>query len=145
MDGNKKNEINEIHAGDIGTTSRLKSTETNHTLHEKGSSLTINPIVFPESRIILAIIVEDEANEEKISEALNDIQKEDPTIKSYYSKELKQLIIEGQGELHLNLVKWRLKNLYNLSINYVIIYRYTCILKNSNDLFSQQVLMKYFF
>jgi elongation factor G len=128
MDGNKKNAINEIHAGDIGTTSRLKSAKTNHTLHEKGSEITISPIVFPEARIILAIVVEDEANEEKVSEALNDIQKEDTTIKVYYSKELKQLIIEGQGELQLKLVKWRLKNLYKLSINYIqpkISYRET--------------------
>ena len=128
MDGNKKNPINEIHAGDIGTTSRLKSTQTNHTLCEKGQDIAIEPTIFPEARITLAIVVEDEANEEKVSEALNDIQKEDPTIKVYYSKELKQLIIEGQGELQLKLVKWRLKNLYKLSIDYIqpkISYRET--------------------
>ena len=128
MDGNKRNPVDKICAGDIGTTLKLKSTKTNHTLHEKGQDFTINPIVFPESRMILAIIVEDEANEEKVSEALDDIQKEDLTVKVYYSKELKQLIIEGQGELHLKLVKWRLKNIYKLSIDYMqpkISYRET--------------------
>ena len=58
-------------------------------------------------------------NDEKVGEALDDIQREDSTIKTYYSKELKQLIIEAQGELHLSLVKWRLKHLYKLNIDYI--------------------------
>jgi len=118
MDGNKRNPVDKIYAGDIGTTLKLKSTKTNHTLHEKGEDFAISPIEFPEPRVTMAIIVEDEANEEKVSEALDDIQREDPTIKVFYAKELKQLIIQGQGELHLSLVKWRLKHLYKLVIDY---------------------------
>ncbi len=118
MDGNKRNQVDKIYAGDIGTTLKLKSTKTNHTLHEKGQDFAISPIEFPEPRISMAIAVEDEANEEKVSEALDDIKREDPTINVFYAKELKQLIIQGQGELHLSLVKWRLKHLYKLAIDY---------------------------
>tara|TARA_B100001142_G_scaffold78746_1_gene79523 strand:- start:3595 stop:5703 length:2109 start_codon:yes stop_codon:yes gene_type:complete len=118
MDGNRRNPVQRIFAGDIGTTLKLKTTRTNHTLHDKKADFAISPIIFPEPRVTMAIVVKDETNEEKISEALDDIQREDPTIKVFYAKELKQLIIQGQGELHLSLVKWRLKHLYNLDIEF---------------------------
>ena len=72
MDGNKRNPVDKIFAGDIGTTLKLKNTRTNHTLHDKKVDFTISPIIFPEPRVTMAIVIQDEANED--NKDLTDIQ-----------------------------------------------------------------------
>ncbi len=128
MDGKTRNPVDKLVAGDIGATLKLKETYTNQTLHAKGYEMVINPIEFPEPRIRTAVIAHSKVDEEKIGEVLHKIRQEDPTLLVEYSKELRQLIISGQGEMHLTVCKWFLDNVYKLHTDFVtprISYRET--------------------
>jgi elongation factor G len=118
MDGKTRNPVDKLVAGDIGATLKLKDTFTNQTLHAKGFDVTIQPIEFPEPRIRTAVIAKSKNDDEKIGEVLQKIHQEDPTLEIEYSKELKQLIISGQGELHLAVCKWYLETVYKLHIDF---------------------------
>ncbi len=128
MDGKNRNPVDKLTAGDIGATLKLKATFTNQTLHAKGFDVSIDPIVFPEPRIRTAVIAKTKIDDEKIGEVLAKIHQEDPTILVEYSKELKQLILSGQGEMHLMVCKWNLENTYKLNVDFIpprISYRET--------------------
>ncbi len=119
MDGKNKHSVDELVAGDLGATVKLKNTHTNQTLHEKGVSYELQPMVFPEPRIRTAIRPKDKNDEEKLAEALREMREEDPTIVFEYSRELKQLIFSGQGELHFAVSEWKLKNIYDIEIEFI--------------------------
>jgi elongation factor G len=128
MDGRTRNAVDKLVAGDIGATLKLKDTGTNQTLHAKGFEVSINPIVFPEPRIRTAVIAHSKNDDEKIGEVLQKIHQEDPTLRVEYSRELRQLLVSGQGELHLMVCKWFLENVYKLHVDFVtprISYRET--------------------
>jgi elongation factor G len=118
MDGKSRTPVEKLVAGDIGATLKLKDTYTNQTLHAKGFDVTITPIEYPEPRIRTAVVAESKNDDEKIGEVLQKIHQEDPTLEVYYSKELRQLIIEAQGELHLSVCKWFLETMYKLHVSY---------------------------
>lgn len=118
MQGRKRESVDELIAGDIGATIKLKNTHINNTLAQKGFDIEIEPIKFPESRIRTAIVATKKGEEEKMAVALHHIQDEDPSLIVEHSSELKQMIIHGQGEMQLAIAKWKLENLYNLSIDY---------------------------
>ena len=118
VDGKNRNPINKLVAGDLGATLKLKNTHTNHTLHAKGSSVAVHPIEFPEPRIKVAIVAKNKTDDEKLGEVLSEIKREDPTIEVEYSSELRQLILGGQGELHLNATKWRMEHIYKMQIEF---------------------------
>lgn len=128
MDGKTRTPVEKLVAGDIGATLKLKDTFTNQTLHSKGYDVTITPITYPEARIRTALVAQSKNDDEKIGEVLQKINQEDPTLEVKYSKEVKQLIIYGQGELHLAVCKWYLENVYKLHVDFVtprISYRET--------------------
>jgi elongation factor G len=128
MDGKNKNTVEQLVAGDIGATVKLKNTHTNHTLHDKSISYAIKPMEFPAPRITTAIKAKDKNDDEKLAEALREIHEEDPTTIYEYSRELKQLILHGQGELHFAVTEWKLANLHNIGIEFLkprIAYRET--------------------
>ncbi|HYX06881.1 MAG TPA: elongation factor G, partial [Bacteroidales bacterium] len=117
--GKNRTKVPRIIAGDIGATVKLKGTKTNHTLAVPGNSTRIEPIVFPEPKYRAAIKPESEADDEKLGEALSRMHEEDPTILIEYSKELKQIIISGQGEYHLNILKWHLDNVFKIPTEFL--------------------------
>lgn len=117
--GKKRNKVGKLVAGDIGATVKLKSTKTNHTLNKSGQSWTFDPIEFPEPKYRTAIKSKSEGDEEKMAEALHRIHQEDPTIIVEYSKELKQIIIHGQGEYHLAIMKWHLDNEFKIETEFI--------------------------
>ncbi len=108
--GKKKEKVTDLFAGDIGCTVKLRAARTNTTLTQPGTDIVYEHIKFPPSKFRTAVKAAEQKDEEKLSEALNKISAEDPTIIVEYSKELKQTILKGQGEQHINIVKWRLKN-----------------------------------
>uniref|UniRef100_UPI0035619FE7 GTP-binding protein n=1 Tax=Lutibacter sp. TaxID=1925666 RepID=UPI0035619FE7 len=118
MDGKNREPVEKLSAGDIGATLKLKFTETNDTLRTKGSDITIKPIVYPEPRITKAVTAADKNDEEKLNEALKKIHSQDPTVSIQYMKELKQLILSCQGELHLATIDWTLNNVYGIKANF---------------------------
>jgi elongation factor G len=134
MDGKKRESVSKLEVGDIGATLKLKSTETNDTLHVAGKSITIKPIQYPEPRTRKAVSAVNKNEEEKLSDALKKIHSQDPTVVIEFSKELKQLILGCQGELHLATIKWILTNVYGVEANFEppkIAYRET-IQRSSN-------------
>jgi len=117
--GKNRVRVPEMMAGDIGAFVKLKSTKTNHTLNAPGNDWKFENIKFPEPKFRAAIKPLSESDEEKMGEALNRMHMEDPTIKVEYSKELKQIIIHGQGEYHLNILKWHLDNIFKIDTQFL--------------------------
>jgi elongation factor G len=115
--GKKKEKVTEIVAGDIGCAVKLKSVKTNQTLNNGSQDWVFEPIIFPPSKFRTAIKAKQEKDEEKLGEILNRAHAEDPTIVVEYSKELKQTILSGQGEHHINILKWHLNNTHKLEVD----------------------------
>jgi len=118
VEGSKRTSVQELVAGDIGATLKLKDTHINNTLHEKGKHIEILPIAFPNPTLTIAVEGTKKGEEEKLSVALHQLVEEDPTIKVEVSAELKQTLIHCHGELHLAVIKWKLENAYKLSVDF---------------------------
>jgi elongation factor G len=108
--GQIRTKVDELVAGDIGATVKLKDTRTGNTLNVKGCDYDFKEIKYPEPKYRRAIKAKLESDEEKLSEVLTRMHEEDPTWIIEQSKELKQTILYGQGEFHLRTLKWRLEN-----------------------------------
>ncbi len=118
VNGKKRIDIQQLSAGDIGATVKLKSTQINHTLHEKGFNIDYVPIPFPNPRIRIAIAPKTKGEEEKVGMALNSLHLEDPTLIVEHSPELRQIIVYAQGEQHLAVAKWRLERRYKVETEF---------------------------
>jgi elongation factor G len=116
--GKNRTRVSELLPGDIGAFVKLKNTKTGHTLNVPGNDWKYEGVIFPEPKYRTAIKAQNESDDEKLGEALNKIHLEDPTIIIEYSKELKQIIVHGQGEYHLNIMKWHLDNIYKIHTNF---------------------------
>ncbi|HZG01656.1 MAG TPA: GTP-binding protein, partial [Chitinophagales bacterium] len=101
LDGQSRNAVNKLTAGDLGATVKLRHTFTNDTLHAKGFDVQVEPIKFPEPRLRVALVAKNKADEEKMGDVLKQIHMEDPTVTVEYSREARQVIVGAQGELHL--------------------------------------------
>ena len=117
--GQIRTNVDELHAGDIGATVKLKDVRTGNTLNEKGCEYVFDFIKYPAPKYQRAIKPENEADSEKLSEILTRMHEEDPTWEVEQSKELKQTIVSGQGEFHLRTLKWRIENNEKLKIQYL--------------------------
>lgn len=117
-EGKDRIPVDELVAGDLGVTVKLKYGHSNNTLNSKGVNRKIRPMEFPESRIRKAVSADSTADMEKLVTALHKIEEEDPTLKVEQSAELKQTILHGQGQLHLDLVKQRLQKEFGVKMNF---------------------------
>ncbi|MDR0713047.1 MAG: elongation factor G, partial [Bacteroidales bacterium] len=117
--GKNRQKVPKLVAGDIGSTVKLKGVRTGHTLTAPGCNVEFQPVPFPEPKFRTAIKAVNENDEEKLNEALQKMNMEDPTIRIEYSKELKQTILSGQGEYHLNIVKWHLDNVFKIAAEFI--------------------------
>ena len=102
--------VDELRAGDIGCTVKLKDVKTGNTLNGKDVENKFNFIKYPNSKFSRAIKAVNEAETEKMMAALQKMRQEDPTWVVEQSKELRQIIVHGQGEFHLRTLKWRMEN-----------------------------------
>ena len=116
--GKKKEKVTDLKAGDIGCTVKLRAAKTNVTLCTPGTDITYLPINFPHYKYRCAVKAKDAKDEEKVSDAMAKIAAEDPTYIIEYHKEQKQTILKGQGEQHVNTLKWRLQNENKLEIEF---------------------------
>ncbi len=116
--GKNRTKVTNMLAGDLGATVKLKATKTNQTL-SADTNIKFDRIEFPEPKYRTAIRTLSESDDEKLGEALQRMHFEDPTIKIEYSKELKQIIIMGQGEYHLNIMKWHLDNQFKIATEFL--------------------------
>ena len=108
--GQIKTQVDELQAGDIGATVKLKDVRTGNTLDEKGCEYAFDYIKYPAPKYQRAIRPVTESDAEKLSSILTRMHEEDPTWIVEQSKELKQTILKGQGEFHLRTLKWRVEN-----------------------------------
>ena len=116
--GGNRIKVEELQAGDIGATVKLKDVKTGNTLNGKDCDNKFNFIKFPNSRYTRAIKPVNEADTEKMMSILNRMREEDPTWVVEQSKELKQTLVHSQGEFHLRTLKWRLENNEKLMIKF---------------------------
>ena len=116
--GQIKTAVDELHAGDIGATVKLKDVRTGNTLDEKGCDYQYDFIKYPAPKFQRAIRPVTESDAEKLMTILTRMHEEDPTWVVEQSKELKQTILSGQGEFHLRTLKWRVENNDKLPITF---------------------------
>jgi elongation factor G len=108
--GQIKTPVDELQAGDIGATVKLKDVRTGNTLNEKGCDNEFDFIKYPAPKYQRAVRPVTESDAEKLMAILTRMHEEDPTWVIEQSKELKQTILSGQGEFHLRTLKWRVEN-----------------------------------
>src|SRR5436305_1943653 len=118
VEGNKRINTNELIAGDIGATLKLRNTHINNTLHTRGKNYELQPIEFPSPNMTVAIETVRKGEEEKLSQALHQLREEDPTIIIEHSPELKQILIHCQGDMHLAVAKWKIEHLHKLEVKF---------------------------
>ena len=116
--GQMKNNVDELAAGDIGATVKLKDVRRGNTLNEKDCESVYDFIEYPAPKYQRAVRPVNESEIEKLGTILNRMHEEDPTWLIEQSKELKQTIVSGQGEFHLRTLKWRIENNEKVQIEY---------------------------
>ena len=130
MQGNKQIEIEELHAGDIGATTKLLYTQTGDTLCDKSYPVVFNKIRFPKPNIFSGVLPADKNDDEKLSTALQRVMEEDPTFVVTRNYETKQLLIGGQGEKHLYIILCKIKNKFGVHAelqDVIVSYRETIL------------------
>ncbi|MDI6792511.1 MAG: elongation factor G [bacterium] len=116
MEGKERKDIGDIGAGDIASVVKLKGTKTGDTLCDAAHPVIFDPLDVPETVISLAVAPRTAADQEKLSMALHRLSEEDTTLKVYYNKELRQTIIQGMGEVHLELALDRMIRKFGVEI-----------------------------
>lgn len=117
LHANTREEIQEVHAGEIAAMVGLKETFTGHTLCDTEEPIILESIVFPEPVISIAIEPKTKADQEKMGIALQKLAEEDPTFRVRTDEETNQIIISGMGELHLDIIVDRMKREFNVECN----------------------------
>jgi len=118
VEGNRRQAVNELVAGDIGATLRLRNTHVNNTLHVKGRNLELEPIRFPLPNMTVSIEPANKGEEEKLAQALHALKEEDPSIVMEVSPELHQTLLRVQGDMHLSVAKWKIEHTHNVQVRF---------------------------
>ena len=116
--GAQREKVSQLSAGDIGCTVKLKDVRTGNTLNAKDCDHRFNFIKYPNSKYTRAIRAVSEGETEKMMAALTRMRQEDPTWVVEQSKELRQILVHGQGEFHLRTLKWRLENIDKIQVEF---------------------------
>ena len=114
--GTRKEPVDSLRTGDFGCVVKLKNGKSNTTLSAIGSGIVQEKIVYPAPKFRCAIKAKVQQDEQKLGDALKKISSQDPTVVVEYSKELRQTILSGNGEQHINIVKTRLVNEYGVQV-----------------------------
>jgi elongation factor G len=117
MHANSREEISEVHAGDIAAAVGLKDTTTGDTLCDDKDQVILESMVFPEPVISLSVEPKSKADQDKMGQALQKLQDEDPTFRAHTDTETGQTIIAGMGELHLDILVDRMRREFKVEAN----------------------------
>jgi elongation factor G len=117
--GRERTEVNRLTTGMIGALVKLKETHTGDTLGDKRQPAKLAPIVFPRPSISVAIVPQSKGDEERVSNGLNRLHQEDPTFSYEYSAEIGQQLINGMGELHLDVIVSRLRRRFDVHVDLI--------------------------
>ncbi|WP_077616510.1 elongation factor G [Caenibacillus caldisaponilyticus] len=117
MHANTRSEIKKVYAGDIAAAVGLKDTTTGDTLCDENNQVVLESMEFPDPVISVAIEPKTKADQDKMANALAKLSEEDPTFKTYTNEETGQTIIEGMGELHLDIIVDRMRREFKVEAN----------------------------
>jgi len=117
MIANRREDLEELGAGDIGATVGLKNTFTGDTLCDEGAPVLLESIKFPQPVISVAVEPKSRGDQEKLGDALSKLSEEDPTFIRHFDEETGQTIVAGMGELHLEVLMERLRREFGLQVN----------------------------
>ena len=120
VQGKNRVDAESIDAGDIGAAVKLKSAKTSHTLCERSNMVVVKPVEFPEPSLHTAIVVKEKNDVDKMGTGLNRLHEEDPTFKVKTDPNLRQTILSGQGELHLEVILGKLKRKQGVEVEKVV-------------------------
>ena len=119
INGQKRDNVSKLFAGDLGAVVKLKDTATNHTLRKKGSDAVRRPITFPEPKMMVAIRTSRSGEEDRLAHGLHQLQKEDPSLKVDHDPSLGQITLSGQGDMHLEVARYRLKEQFGVEVDFL--------------------------
>jgi elongation factor G len=120
INGKNREKISQVYAGDIVATVKLRYTSTNDTLTSaKNTNDIVEPIEYPEPKYRVAIRAKNTADDEKLGAVLQELHRTDPTLQVEYSKELKQIILSAQGEMHALAAKWQIETIEKIPIEFL--------------------------
>ena len=117
MAANRREEVEEMRAGDIAATVGLKHTFTGDTLCDIRAPVILESISFPDPVISVAMEPRSKADQDKVTDALHKLSEEDPTFQVKYNTETGQTVVSGMGELHLDVIVERMRREFNVQVN----------------------------
>ncbi len=118
LNGHEREQVPKMFAGDIGALVKLKNTHSNNTLRLKGSDVSIRGIQFPEPRYVTAVRPARSGEEDRLALGLHALSNEDPSLIITHDPHLSQMLLSGQGEMHLAIAQFRLKNRFGVEVEY---------------------------
>lgn len=116
LQGKQQTPVSELRAGDIGAVAKLKDAHTGDTLAQRDHPITLKHIDYPESAISFAIEPKAKGDEDKISNGFHRLMEEDPTIRFGRDPQTKEMLISGQGQLHVEVIIGKLKKKYGVDV-----------------------------
>ncbi|MBC9867785.1 MAG: elongation factor G [Opitutae bacterium] len=119
LQGHQRKLIDQVGPGDIGVMAKLRDTHTGNTLTNPNRRVKLPQVEYPKPNISASLVVTHRGDEEKLAEALATLHEEDPTFLYRNNLETNELVLSGQGELHLEVIKNRLKNRFNVAIDLI--------------------------
>lgn len=117
LQGKQQQQVAELHAGDLGAVAKLKETLTGDTLCDKSAAIVYPAVVFPEPATTFAIEPKTRGDEDKISTALQRLQEEDPVLRVSRDAQTHEMLLSGNGQLHIEVVVARLRKRYKVEVN----------------------------
>jgi elongation factor G len=117
LQGKTQTHVPELKAGDLGAVAKLKDTHTNDTIADKAVKFKFPPIAFPEPVLSYAIEPKSRGDEDKISTAMHRLEEEDPSIKYARDPQTHELLLAGQGQLHIEVTVAKLKRRFSVEVN----------------------------
>jgi elongation factor G len=117
LQGKTQTAVPELKAGDLGAVAKLKDTLTNDTVADKSANIKFHPMSFPEPVLSYAIEPKTRGDEDKISSAMHRLEEEDPTIRYGRDNQTKELLLSGQGQLHIEVTVAKLKRRFGVEVN----------------------------
>ncbi len=118
VNGRERDTMDEAAAGDLTALIKLKNTHTSNTLRAKGQQAVIEPIHFPDPRYTVSVRAAREGDEDKLAQGLHQLVEEDPSLIVTHDAHLGQVLLGGQGELHLQIAAYRLKNRFGVDVEF---------------------------
>jgi elongation factor G len=117
MQGKTQTTVPDIKAGDIGAVAKLKDTRTNDTIADKAAAIKFAPLTFPEAVLSYAIEPKSRGDEDKINQSMHRLEEEDPTIRYVRDPQTHELLLAGQGQLHIEVTVAKLKRRFGVEVN----------------------------